>query len=84
LKAQFIADSPQLSEYVCEGAGSFEVEIDADANRRLIDIEGRLSTDTSKIGTWVTPTEEVMQMITSEVERYSHRCSRGILRYLAR
>jgi len=48
--------------YVCEGLLSSGVEIDAEANRNLIDTEGRLSTDTSKIAVWVIPTEEAMQI----------------------
>jgi acetate kinase len=38
-----------VREYVCEGLRSFGVEIDAAANDNLIDIEGRLSTTTSRI-----------------------------------
>jgi len=51
-----------VREYVCEGLRSSGVEIDAEANRNLIDTEGRLSTNTSKIAVWVIPTEEAMQI----------------------
>jgi acetate kinase len=51
-----------VREYVCEGLRSFGVEIDAEANEKLIDIEGRLSKTTSKVAAWVIPTEEGMQM----------------------
>jgi acetate kinase len=51
-----------VRENVCEGLRSSGVEIDAEANRNLIDIEGRLSTKTSKIAVWVIPTEEAMQI----------------------
>jgi acetate kinase len=51
-----------VREYVCEGLRFSGLEIDAEANRSLIDIEGRLSTDTSKITVWVIPTEEALQI----------------------
>jgi acetate kinase len=51
-----------VREFVCEELNSSGVELDADANRTLIDIEGRFSTDRSKIAVWVIPTEEDMQI----------------------
>jgi hypothetical protein len=51
-----------VREYVCERLQSSGLEIDAEANRNLLDIEGRLSTDTSKIAVWVIPTEEALQI----------------------
>lgn len=51
-----------VREYVCEGLRCFGVEIDAEANRNLIDIEGRLSTNTAEVAVWVIPAEEGMQI----------------------
>jgi acetate kinase len=51
-----------VRKYVCEGLRFSGVEIDAQANRSLIDTEGRLSTNSSKIAVWVIPTEEAMQI----------------------
>jgi acetate kinase len=51
-----------VREYVCEGLRSFGVEIDAEANEKLIDIEGRLSTASSSIAAWVILAEEGLQM----------------------
>jgi acetate kinase len=55
-------NTTSVREYVCEGLRFSGLEIDAEANRSLIDIEGRLSTDTSKIAVWVIPTEEALQI----------------------
>jgi acetate kinase len=51
-----------VREYVCEGLRSFGVEIDAEANNKLIDIEGRLSTASSQVAAWVILAEEGLQM----------------------
>jgi len=51
-----------VREHVCAGLFSSGLEIDAEANDRLIDVEGRLSTATSRIAAWVIPTEEGMQI----------------------
>ena len=51
-----------VREQVCAGLFSSGLEIDAEANARLIDIEGKLSTETSRIAAWVIPTEEGMQI----------------------
>ena len=47
---------------VCEGLRGFGVEIDAEANTTLIDIEGKLSKTESRIEVWVIPTEEGLQI----------------------
>src|SRR6266566_9873839 len=51
-----------VREHVCAGLFSSGLEIDAEASDRLIDIEGRLSTATSRIAAWVIPSEERMQI----------------------
>ena len=51
-----------VREHVCAGLFSSGLEIDEEANDRLIDVEGRLSTATSRIAAWVIPTEEGMQI----------------------
>jgi acetate kinase len=51
-----------VRQYVCEGLRGFGVEMDKDANDRLIDQEGRLSAPGSRIEAWVIPTEEGLQM----------------------
>ena len=47
---------------VCEGLGSFGLELDGEANDRLIDEEGRLSRPHSRLQAWVIPAEEGLQM----------------------
>jgi acetate kinase len=56
------AKTESVRAYVCEGLLSSGVEIDAEANRSLIDTGGRLSTNASKIAVWVIPTEEALQI----------------------
>ena len=51
-----------VREYVCEGLCNFGLEIDHQANRTLIDIEGRLSAKSSKLQAWVIPTQESLQI----------------------
>lgn len=50
-----------VRKIVCEGLRGFGLEMDAAANERLIDVEGRLSTAYSRLQSWVIPTEEGMQ-----------------------
>ena len=58
-----IAENNRLiREYVCEGLCSFGLDIDHRANRTLIDIEGKLSTKSSKLQAWVIPTQESLQI----------------------
>ena len=59
-----------VRHFVCEGLRGFGVEIDHEANRTLIDIEGRLSTPGSRIDAWVIPTEEGLQI--------AHECCQSI------
>jgi acetate kinase len=47
---------------VCEGLRGFGVDMDEDANERLIDEEGRLSMPDSRIEAWVILTEEGLQI----------------------
>jgi acetate kinase len=58
-----------VRKYVCDGLRSFGLEMDAEANETLIDIEGRLSTKTSRIEAWVIPTQEGLQI--------AHECARS-------
>jgi acetate kinase len=51
-----------VRQFVCDGLRGFGVEIDHEANDRLIDIEGRLSATSSRIEAWVIPTEEGLEM----------------------
>ena len=51
-----------VRRYVCDGLRQSGIEIDPQANEKLIDIEGRLSTAASTIAAWVIPTEEGMQI----------------------
>jgi acetate kinase len=55
-------NSEFVRKYVCDGLHGFGLEMDAEANERLIDIEGRLSTSKSRLEAWVIPTEEALQM----------------------
>jgi acetate kinase len=51
-----------VRQYVCDGLRSFGVEMDQEANERLIDVEGRLSVVGSKTEAWVVVTEEGLQI----------------------
>jgi acetate kinase len=55
-------NSQFVRKYVCEGLRGFGLEMDGDANERLIDIEGKLSSLDSRLDAWVVPTEEGLQM----------------------
>jgi acetate kinase len=55
---------------VCEGLRGFGLELDGEANQRLIDKEGMLSRPGSRLQAWVIPTEEGLQM--------AHECLRTI------
>jgi acetate kinase len=63
-------NNPLVREYVCEGLRSFGLEVDHQANKTLIDIEGRLSTESSKLQVWVIPTQESLQI--------AHECCSAI------
>jgi acetate kinase len=49
-------------ERVCAGLRWCGLELDAEQNRKLIDIEGRLSTASSPLQAWVIPVEEGLQI----------------------
>jgi acetate kinase len=51
-----------VRQYVCEGLRSFGIEMDREANERLIDVEGRLSVAGSKTEAWILLTEEERQI----------------------
>jgi acetate kinase len=55
-------NSKFVRKYVCDGLRGFGLEMDAEANERLIDIEGKLSSTKSRMESWVIPTEEALQM----------------------
>jgi acetate kinase len=56
-------------ERVCAGLRWCGLEMDAEQNRKLIDIEGRLSTASSRLQAWVIPVEEGLQI--------AHECCRA-------
>lgn len=51
-----------VRQYVCDGLRGFGVEMDREANERLIDREGRLSIAGSKTEAWVILAEEGLQI----------------------
>ncbi len=51
-----------VRQYVCEGLHSLGLNIDHQANKTLIDAEGRLSTPASTLSAWVIPTQESLQI----------------------
>jgi acetate kinase len=51
-----------VRQRICEGLRWCGVEMDPEQNRRLIDIEGRLSTPSSPIQAYVIPAEETLQI----------------------
>jgi acetate kinase len=61
-----------VRQYVCDGLHSFGIEIDPEANEKLIDIEGRLSTAGSTVAAWVILTEEGMQIAHECCQAWRH------------
>jgi acetate kinase len=59
-----------VRDRICEALRWCGLEIDPEANRMLIDIEGRLSTMDSKLQAWVIPVEEGLQI--------AHECCRAV------
>jgi acetate kinase len=51
-----------VRQYVCEGLRGFGLEMDEDANDRLIDREGQLSAPGSRVEAWVILAEEGLQI----------------------
>jgi acetate kinase len=66
-----IAENNRLvRQRVCDALKWCGLEMDDEQNRKLIDIEGRLSTATSPIQAYVIPTEEILQV--------AHECCRAM------
>jgi acetate kinase len=63
-------NTPLVRERICAGLGWCGLEMDEEQNRILIDIEGRLSTRTSRIEAYVIPVEETLQI--------AQECNRAI------
>jgi acetate kinase len=61
-------NTPLVRQTVCHGLRWCGLEMDEEQNRTLIDVEGRLSTEQSRIQAYVIPTEETLQI--------AHECSR--------
>lgn len=57
-----------VRQRVCDGLRWCGLEMDQEQNRKLIDIEGRLSAARSAVQAYVIPTEEILQM--------AHECAR--------
>ncbi len=58
-----IAENTSLvRERVGEGLRAFGLEIDAELNEKVINVEGRISTEDSAIEAWVIPVEEGLQI----------------------
>jgi acetate kinase len=55
-------NTPLVRQRICEGLRWCGLEMDPEQNVRLIDIEGRLSTATSKIQAYVIPAEEILEV----------------------
>ncbi len=51
-------NTPLVRREICEGMASLGLEFDADRNQSVIDREGVISRDGSRIEAWVIPTEE--------------------------
>jgi acetate kinase len=63
-------NTPLVRERVCEGLSWCGVKLDAERNRRVIDVEGRLSTEDSRIQVYTIPVEESLQI--------AHECCRAL------
>jgi acetate kinase len=55
-------NSKFVRKHVCEGLRAFGLEMDNEANERLVDTEGRLSRVGARLQAWVIPTQEGHQM----------------------
>jgi len=51
-----------VRKFVCEGLRGFGLELDGDANEKLVDMEGLLSKPESRLKAWVIPAQEGLQM----------------------
>ncbi len=61
-------NTPLIRQRVCEGLSWCGLQLDAERNQFVIDREGRLSTDDSRIDAYVIPVEESLQI--------AHECCR--------
>jgi acetate kinase len=55
-------NTPLVRQRICQGLAWCGLAMDPEQNRRLIDIEGRLSTQDSPIQAYVIPAEETLQI----------------------
>jgi acetate kinase len=51
-------NTPLVRAKVCAGLEWYGLELDGDRNQQIIDCEGRISTDDSRLQAYVIPTEE--------------------------
>ncbi len=54
-------NTPLVRREICEGLDSIGLEFDGDRNEHVIDREGVISRDGSRVQAWVIPTEENLQ-----------------------
>lgn len=55
-------DSPWIREQVCEGMEWCGIRLDRQANQRLINYEGKISKDDSRLAVFVIPTQEALML----------------------
>jgi acetate kinase len=60
---------------VCEGLRWCGLEMDEEQNERLIDVEGRLSTERSPIQAYVIPVEETLEIAYESVKLHATRAA---------
>jgi acetate kinase len=65
-------NTTMVRDRVGDGLRWCGLEIDSEANRRLIDAEGRLSTEDSRLQAWVIPVEEGLQIAHECCHAMSH------------
>lgn len=63
-------NTPLVRQRVCEGLAWCGLQMDAERNRTIIDMEGRLSTEESRIQVYAIPVEESLQI--------AHECCRAL------
>ncbi len=63
-------NTPLVRKRVCDGLRWCGLEMDESQNTALIDVEGRLSTERSRIQAWVIPAEENLQI--------AHECCQAV------
>ncbi|WP_446743760.1 acetate/propionate family kinase [Silvibacterium acidisoli] len=57
-----VENTGYVRKHICDGIRGFGLEMDEAANETIIDKEGLLSTEDSRVAGWVIPTEEAKQM----------------------